>query len=88
MKIVAILEIHSHFLEFIGTYKHKTDPKGRNFDLYMINVDGTGLERITFHEDFDAFPIFSPDGKKLIVGSNRNSKTRGETNIFIADWVE
>lgn len=64
------------------------DPKGRNFDLYLINVDGTGLERITFHDDFDAFPMFSPDGKKLVWGSNRNSKARGETNIFIADWVE
>ena len=24
------------------------DPDGRNFDLYMIHKDGTGLERITY----------------------------------------
>jgi TolB protein len=36
------------------------DPRGRNFDLYQIKVDGTGLERITFNETFDGFPMFSP----------------------------
>jgi Tol biopolymer transport system component len=64
------------------------DPKGRNFDLYQINVDGTGLERITFNDTFDGFPMFSPDGKKLVFASNRNAKTQGDTNVFIADWVE
>lgn len=64
------------------------DPKGRNFDLYTINVDGSGLERITDNDTFDGFPMFSPDGKKLVFASNRNAKERGETNVFIADWVE
>ncbi|MFQ5915894.1 MAG: TolB family protein [Nitrospinota bacterium] len=63
------------------------DPRGRNFDLYLINVDGTGLERITFNPTFDGFPMFSHDGKKLVFASNRNNRYRGETNIFIADWV-
>ncbi len=64
------------------------DPKGRNFDLYKINVDGSGLERITANETFDGFPMFSPDGTKLVFASNRNAAARGDTNIFIADWVE
>jgi Tol biopolymer transport system component len=64
------------------------DPKGRNFDLYLVNVDGTGLERITYEETFDGFPMFSPDGKKLVFASNRNAQTRGDTNVFIADWVD
>jgi Tol biopolymer transport system component len=64
------------------------DPKGRNFDLYKISVDGSGLERLTFNETFDGFPMFSPDGKKLVFASNRNAKSRGDTNVFIADWVE
>ena len=65
-----------------------TDPKKRNFDIAMINVDGTGLERITYNESFDGFPIFSPDGKKFVFASNRNSAKEGDTNVFIADWVE
>jgi TolB protein len=64
------------------------DPKGRNFDLYRINLDGSGLERITDNDTFDGFPMFSPDGKKIVFASNRNAKERGETNVFIADWVE
>lgn len=64
-----------------------TDPRKRNFDLALINLDGTGLERVTFNETFDGFPMFSPDGKKLVFASNRNSAKEGETNVFIADWV-
>jgi TolB protein len=64
------------------------DPKGRDFDLYKINIDGTGLERITYNDTFDGFPMFSPDGRKLVFASNRHDAKPGETNIFIADWVE
>ncbi len=67
---------------------NKNDPKGRNFDLFLINIDGSNLEQITFNDTFDGFPIFSRDGKKLVFASNRNAKSRGETNIFIADWKE
>ena len=67
---------------------NNADPKGRDFDLYMINVDGTGMERITYNNTFDGFPMFSPDGRKLVFASNRNAAKQGDTNIFIADWVE
>lgn len=63
-------------------------PGSREFDLYLVNLDGTGLERVTTDPEFDAFPMFSPDGTKLVWASNRNGGVRGETNIFIADWVE
>lgn len=64
------------------------DPTGRDFDLYMINVDGTGLERVTYSADFDGFPQFSPDGRYLVWGSNRNMSHDGNTNVFIAEWVD
>ena len=62
-------------------------PEGREFNLYLINLDGTGLERITFHSGFDSFPMFSPDGKQLVFIFNRNAKHLGEFNIFLADWI-
>jgi len=64
------------------------NPRGRNFDLYMIGLDGSAPERITFSPEFDSFPMFTGDGKKLIWASNRAAKQRGETNLFLADWVE
>ena len=64
------------------------DPAGRNFDLYLIRSDGTGLERVTSHPDFDGFPMFSPDGRQLVFASNRGAARQGDTNVFLADWVE
>jgi Tol biopolymer transport system component len=64
------------------------NPRSPNFDLYLMNRDGTGLQQITFDEGFDGFPMFTNDGKHLIWGSNRHGKTEGETNVFIADWVD
>ena len=75
------------FVEKITASNH-ADPKGRNFDLYMINDDGSGLERVTYNDTFDGFPLFSRDGRKLVFASNRGAGKPGETNIFIADWVQ
>ncbi|MFQ5690116.1 MAG: TolB family protein [Gemmatimonadota bacterium] len=64
------------------------DPQSRNFDLYLINLDGTGLERVTTSPEFDAFPMFTRDGRTLVFASNRHDRKPGDTNIFLADWVE
>jgi Tol biopolymer transport system component len=65
---------------------HDPNPKSRNFDLYLIRLDGSGLERITFDDDFDGFPMFSPDDSKLIWAANRHGSVPHETNLFLADW--
>jgi TolB protein len=71
---------------FASNLANQKDPSG--FDLYAINVDGTSLEQITYHPDFDAFPMFTSNGKRLVWASNRNHKAPHETNIFIADWAK
>ncbi|MBS1704271.1 MAG: PD40 domain-containing protein [Armatimonadetes bacterium] len=63
------------------------DPKGREFDLFMVNIDGTNVRRLTHTPEFDGFPMFTKDGTKLVWASNRNGLVRGETNIFVADWL-
>jgi TolB protein len=69
------------------------DPRGRSFDLYVVDLDGTRLERVTWytddeHDDFDSFPHFSPDGRRLAFCSNRHNAKKGDTNVFVADWVD
>ncbi len=64
------------------------DPKGREFDLWMIPKNGGAAERLTTAPGFDGFPMFSPDGKYIVWASNRADPASHETNLFIAEWVE
>lgn len=66
-----------------------------NFDLYLVDPDAPPtaggvppLERVTFYDGFDGFPMFSPDGEYLAFASNRHGSKPGETNLFVARWVE
>jgi TolB protein len=67
---------------FSSNYKN---PRSRNFELYLVDDAGGYLEAVTNHPEFDGFPMFSPDGTKLVWASGRSSK-EGELNLFIADW--
>ncbi|MEW6543761.1 MAG: hypothetical protein AB1411_09125 [Nitrospirota bacterium] len=72
---------------FSSSVHHRPSDGPPSFHLYLINDDGTGLEQVTVEGGFNSFPMFSPDGKKLVWISDRHAKTRGEFNIFIADWI-
>jgi len=61
---------------------------GHNFEIYMIDIESKDIERITFNDGFDSFPMFSPDGKKLVFGANRNPEKPRATDVYIADWTE
>ncbi|PYT70962.1 MAG: hypothetical protein DMG42_17865, partial [Acidobacteria bacterium] len=76
--------LDSQRIIFASNYEHPTTSQ---FELYTIGRDGSGLERVTFAGGFNAFPQFSPDGKKLVFVSNRNAKVPHEINVFVADWM-
>lgn len=59
---------------------------GFPFNLYTITENGQELNKISRDKGFDAFPMFSYDGKKIVFCSNRNNGGTRDTNIFIADW--
>ena len=69
---------------FCSNYEYK---RGFPFNMYTINLDGSKLEKISRDKGFDAFPMFSYDGKKIIFSSNRNNGGTRDTNLFIADWI-
>jgi TolB protein len=62
------------------------NPTGRNFDLYLVDLKGGRPRPVTRDLSFDGFPTFSPDGRWLVFASNRGAKTRGEINLFLAQW--
>ncbi|MDQ7001171.1 MAG: hypothetical protein Q9N02_00595 [Ghiorsea sp.] len=45
-----------------------------NFDLWLQNIDGTGLKRLTKNTYADVEPSFSPDGLNIVFVSNRDSR--------------
>ena len=65
-----------------------------DFDLYLMDVDaaagaaGAAAIKLTDFPGFDGFPVFSPDGRRLVFSSNREGATPYQTSIFIADFVE
>ena len=56
----------------------------QNFELFIVDSQGKhDPVQVSFLQDFDGLPVFSPDGKK-ISWTHRNQK--GESQIMLADW--
>lgn len=53
----------------------------QNWELYLIQPDGSGLTRLTDNEVVDSSPTWSPDGRQLAYRSRRD----GSADIFIMD---
>jgi TolB protein len=75
----------SKHIIFASNHEYK---RGFPFNLYTMNEDGNGLQKLSRDKGFDAFPMFSPNGRKIVFCSNRNNGGTRDTNIFIADYSE
>lgn len=50
-----------------------------NFDVYVVNRDGSGLQRLTTEPGIDAEPDWSPDGHAIAFNSDRD----GDAELYI-----
>jgi len=57
-----------------------------NYDLWLQNLDGSGLTQLTTDTFAELEPAFSPDGKKIAFVSNRDNKGDVRlTSIYVMD---
>jgi TolB protein len=54
--------------------------RDRNFDVFVVGVDGKGMVRITQGQGDNEDPSWSPNGKYLVFSSTRN----GKSQIFVS----
>jgi Tol biopolymer transport system component len=57
----------------------RDDPEGSYEEVYVANVDGSGVTRLTTYEFDDDFPAWSPDGKQIAFVSWRD----GNFEIYV-----
>ena len=65
---------------------NKNHCDSRNFDLFLMNLDGSGLEQVTDSGGFTSFPEISPDGRRIVFCSDRGATEHYEFNVFVGDW--
>lgn len=58
-----------------------------NLDIFIVNVDGTGFQQLTFHPGNDNSPCWSPNGKSIYFLSQRGN-AKGSYNIWSIDLVK
>ncbi len=56
-----------------------------DWEIYVMEPDGSNVRRLTHSPGFDAYPSFSRDGSKILFHSHRLSGEEGGGDIFIMD---
>jgi hypothetical protein len=69
----------------------QTPAGSENYEIYVVNADGTGLRRLTRSPGPDGWPALSPDGKQILFSSVRDDcafsraagcKTTGDLGLY------
>jgi Tol biopolymer transport system component len=58
-----------------------TSRRDRDFEIYVMNADGSEQRRLTRSRGIDMNPVFSPDGRRIAFTSNRD----GNYEIYVMD---
>jgi Tol biopolymer transport system component len=87
-KLIYGLFIPLLILAFIPALSSSAHPEGKiafasdrdgNYEIYVMNDDGTGVTRLTYATGSDTQPTWSPDGTKIAFTSNRD----GNKEIYV-----
>ena len=56
-----------------------------NWEIYVMDGDGSNQRRVTVNPARDELPTWSPDGKKIAFVSNRNNANKEHSQIWVID---
>ena len=75
-RIVFVSDRDGHVMHGIPTY-----------EIYVMDADGGNLRRLTNNPDRDSRPSWSPDGKRIVFASDRDTDRDGPHNyeIYVMD---
>ena len=59
------------------------DVQEKNWEVFVMNTDGTNLINLTNHPTEDRNPAWSPDGRQIAFSSNRDRKDADDENVEI-----
>jgi len=78
-----------HLVPFGGTVRGAYSPDGTkvafhanydgDYEICVVNADGTHVRQLTHNSSIDAFPTWSPDGSQIAFESNRD----GDFDIYV-----
>ncbi|MBD0282913.1 MAG: PD40 domain-containing protein [Thermoleophilaceae bacterium] len=57
------------------------DPDEGPYEIWAVNADGSGLERLTRHRGFSIAPAWSPDGGRTVYATNAGRRER--TGLYV-----
>ena len=69
-------------IAFVSIRTWQGEGKVDNWDIYVVNVDGTELRRLTTYHDVDRHPTWSPDGTQIAF-ERLLLTPRGQFDIFV-----
>ena len=74
----SVLTSQTQKMEYEGQLIFESSRDG-NYEIYLINADGTGVKNLTSNSFHDKNPSWSPDGNHIVFDSNRD----GDFQIYV-----
>src|SRR4030067_2717306 len=65
-----------------GKIAFNSDRDG-NFEIYVMNANGSNVARLTNNSDYDIEPWWSPDGSRIAFSSDKDGETKIHGNFSI-----